>query len=180
MKMIILSKEEIQQFISTSRTRLSNKITLGEDKKNLLFESAKIYGFEIDEKKLKTLFELKNDSKINRKNKIYGAVLQIYGEYSIPSRFLVDTGSGREQIDFYIYHVTLSNRENRELAKQLMNMHAVKLFEGCDEEYLYEVLSDKSDQDFFENIKRVAPGLPIYEIVFKDDGSFKIEELGKI
>lgn len=177
MKTLVLSKEEIQQFVSANRVKLDSKIILNENNRNLLLKSAEVYGFEINEQKIKTLFKPENAKKTPKR---YGVVLQIYGDYSVPSHFLVDTESGKERIDLYIYHVTSLNRENKEMVKQLINLHAVTLFEGCDEEYLYEVLSDKSDQDFFENIKREAPGLPIYEIVFKDDGSFKIEELGKI
>jgi hypothetical protein len=109
-----------------------------------------------------------------------GAVLQIHGDYAVYPAYAMETEEGRERVEFFEFHETLVGRRHRVLAKKLIETQAVKLFEGCDEEYLYEVLTETTDEHFYETVKRLAPGIPMYEIAFKENGGFKIEEMGRI
>jgi hypothetical protein len=72
------------------------------------------------------------------------------------------------------------NERHRLIAKKLIEERAVKFFPDCDEEYLFEALSETTENHLFETLKRLASGLPIFEVGFENDGSFKIKEMGKV
>jgi len=109
-----------------------------------------------------------------------GAVLFVRGNYSIFPRYLLDLGSGRQTVEVFVYQATLVNERHKIIAEQLIRGNAVRLYKGCDGEYLYEVLSEMMENHLMETVRRLAKRLPIYNIVFKDDGSFTMEEMGKI
>ena len=107
------------------------------------------------------------------------AAVFIRGNYGIYPQGIVKTDSGNEiPVQIFIYHQSLVNERHRELAKKLIENKAVELPEGTGGEYLYEALSDTSDVHLLETVKRLAKGLPIYQITFEDGGGFKIEDLG--
>ena len=109
------------------------------------------------------------------------AVLQIKGNYSLyPAGCLVETNAGKTTVQVFVYHSDLTNQRHRKFALTLIEKKAVKLFPGCDEEYLYEALSEVSESHLFETLKRLASGLPIFQVSFDSDGSFTIEEMGKV
>jgi hypothetical protein len=109
------------------------------------------------------------------------AVVYISGDYGVYPQGVVETDGGSEiPAQIFIYHQTLVNERHRELAKKLIENKAVVLPEGTGEEYLYEALSDTSDTHLLETLKRLAKGLPIYQVNFEDDGGFKIEEMGMV
>ena len=108
------------------------------------------------------------------------AVLQIQGPYSLYSRFSEQIDQGKTQRQVFIFHSTLVNERHELIAKKLIEEKAVKLFPGCDEEYLYEALSEVTESHLFETLKRLASGLPIFQVGFDSDGSFTIKEMGKI
>ncbi len=111
---------------------------------------------------------------------LHGAIIQIKGQYGIYPNFQLESSEGSERVEFYAFHDTLIKERHRLLAKELVKQQGVKLFEGCGEEYLYEVLSDTTDQHFFEIIKRLGKNLPLYQVSFRDDGSFNLEEMGNV
>ena len=45
---------------------------------------------------------------------------------------------------------------------------------GEDEEWLYNALFETSEIHLMETAKRLAKGLPIYEVEFNDNGDYKI------
>ncbi len=108
------------------------------------------------------------------------AIIQIKGNYSIYPRFLLETDEEKNEVEVFVYQSTLVDKRHRELAKKLIENKAVELFPGCDEEYLFEILSETTENHLIETAKRLAKGLPVYEINFSDDGSFTIEEMGKV
>lgn len=109
-----------------------------------------------------------------------GAVIQIQGEWGIYPQYHVKTSESTMPIQVFIFHKTQTDERHRALAKKLVENKAVKLFANLDEEYLYEVLSSTTEDHFFETIKRVAVGLPIFDVIFKNNGSVAIEERDKI
>ncbi len=109
-----------------------------------------------------------------------GAVLQVRGDYAVYPAYAMETERGRARIEFFEYHETLVGERHKILAKKLIQEGAVKLFDGCDEEYLYEALCETTDSHFFETVRRLAAGIPIYEVTFKENGGFGIEEIGRI
>lgn len=106
-----------------------------------------------------------------------GAALIVSGPWAVQNQHVFQTSSGAKNAQVFVFHKTLVDKRHRELAKKLVENKAVKLFEGCDEEYLYEILSNVTESHLFETAKRLAAGLPIYSVDFKEDGSFKIKEL---
>ncbi len=109
-----------------------------------------------------------------------GAVLQVQGEWGLYPQFRLSTLEGTQPVQVYIFHKTLADRRHRELAKQLIGKKAVELFNGLDEEYLYQVISSTTEDHFFETMKRIGSGLPMYEVNFEVNGSFAIKELGNV
>lgn len=108
------------------------------------------------------------------------AVLQIEGKYGIFPSMTMETESGNTPVQVFEYHKTLVDERHKALAKKLIEDEAVKLYDGLDETYLAQVLSDTSESHTFETLKRLAKGLPLYNIGFKDDKDFKVEEMGSI
>ncbi len=109
-----------------------------------------------------------------------GAIIQIKGQYGIYPTFQLESFEGNERVEFFMFHETLVKERHRILARELVKQQGVKLYEGCDDEYLYEVLSDITDRHFFETVKRAGNDLPLYQVTFRDDGTFNVEEMGRI
>lgn len=109
-----------------------------------------------------------------------GAILQISGNWNIYPCYVLQTADGTKRVEFFEFHQTLVDFRHKLIAKKLIVNNAVKLYKDCDDEYLYQAISETTEQHFFETVKRLAPGLPIYSVVFKEDGQFKLEGIGKI
>lgn len=105
-----------------------------------------------------------------------GAVIQIKGNYGISPGYVFED----EMAQIFVYHTTLVNQRHRLLAKSLIEYKAVTLFSGYDHEYLYDALSEVAEDHLFETAKRLAAGLPLYQIEFGENGDFDVEELGII
>lgn len=107
-----------------------------------------------------------------------GAVLIVKGDYGILPQLSLYTDQGKKQVQVFVYHQTLVDERHRLLAKELIKNKAVIFKNGEDEDWLYNALSDTAENHLMETAKRLAKGLPIYSVVFKEDGSFKIEQQG--
>jgi len=109
-----------------------------------------------------------------------GAILQIRGDYGIYPAYAIDTNTGKKRAEFFEFHETLVENRHRILAAKLVKDKAVKLYEGCDEEYLYEALSETTDRHFYETLKQLGKDLSIYQIDFDENGDFKVIDLTNI
>lgn len=109
-------------------------------------------------------------------NKREGAVIQIQGEWGIYPQYHLTTSEGTVPVQVFIIHKTLADKRHRVLAKKLIENKAVTLFDDLDEEYLYEVISSTMEDHIFETIKRIASGLPIFDVIFQNNGAYTIEE----
>ncbi|MFA5136765.1 MAG: hypothetical protein WC489_05220 [Patescibacteria group bacterium] len=109
-----------------------------------------------------------------------GAVVILRGNMGLYPRYELMIDKHPKQVQVFVHQQTLINKRHRVLAQRLIEHKAVKLVEGCDEGYLYEVLSDVCELHFLETAKRLAKGLPIYEVKFDNDGEFKVENLGNV
>jgi hypothetical protein len=49
---------------------------------------------------------------------------------------------------------------------------------GLGEDYLYQVLSDEAEVHLLETVKRLAKGLPIFQVDFDSEGQYKIKDMG--
>ncbi len=109
-----------------------------------------------------------------------GAVLIVSGNFGVFPRFKFKTERAVEEVEVFVYHQTLVDARHKALAKKLFDDNAVELVQGCDAEYLYEVLSETAENHMMETVKRLAKDLPIYQVNFKNDGSFDILEMGNV
>lgn len=109
-----------------------------------------------------------------------GAVVQVKGPFSVKTRYFLETGAGTREVEVFVFHESLVNNRHRILAEKLIEKKAVTLMTGQDAEYLYEVLSETTEDHLMETARRLAKGLPIYLINFQKDGSFDLKELGTI
>ncbi len=109
-----------------------------------------------------------------------GAALQIQGKYGVYPHSTIETDSGREPVQVFIYHKTFVDERHKILAKKLIEDKAVELYDELDADYLAQVLSETAESHFFETLKRLAKGKPLYNINFKDEMDFTVEEMGEI
>ena len=106
-----------------------------------------------------------------------GAVLIVRGSWGILPRYKLQFEGGANEVQTFVYHQSLVDERHRVLASTLLRQKAVKLDEGCDEEYLYQVLSEIAENHLMETARRLAKGLPIYEVKFDEDGGFTLSEV---
>jgi len=109
-----------------------------------------------------------------------GAVLMVKGKWGIYPQFYLETDQGKRLVEVFIYHQGLVDERHRELAKILIKNKAVVFKHGEDEEYLYQTLSETSDVHLMETAKRLAKGLPIYQVKFDEKGDFSIAQDGMV
>lgn len=101
-----------------------------------------------------------------------GAVLLVNGKYGIYPQL--------EGKQVFIFHKSLVDARHRILCKELVDQKAVTLPKDCDDEYLYESLSSVTEDHLLETAKRLAKGLPIYEVNIKDANTVQVENVGQI
>ena len=184
MARFILTKEQVSEIVYENRFKLEkNFSSFNFDTKNLLTKTAESFGFEVIANKVqKVIDEFGKNSEVSTEvdKKYEGAVLQVRGNYSVKQEFSVKIEGHFVKGEFFIYHETQNNKLLKELAERLFQESAVKLFPGCETEYLYDSLVEVNEIDFYETIKQVAPSLPIYQLIFDEEGSFKVKVLGDV
>lgn len=107
-----------------------------------------------------------------------GAVVLVKGPYGIYPQS--NDEAGKRNIQIFEFHQGLVDKRNRALSKKLIDAKAVQLFEGQDEEYLYEVLSSTTEDHLLLIAGKLAKELPIYAVSFDEKGNFTLEEAGKV
>ena len=105
-----------------------------------------------------------------------GAVLLIKGDWAVYPRYYLATDEGKKLVEVFAYHQSLADERRKILAKRLIDDGAVVLYPGCDEDYLYQVMSDEAENHLFETLNRLGKDLPIYSVVFDAQGGFDIEK----
>lgn len=105
------------------------------------------------------------------------ASLIIKGKWAVMTGYDLETDQGKKLAQVFIFNQTLTDEKHRELAKKLIGDKAVKFKLGEDEEYLYQAVSEMTENHLMETVKRLAPDLPIYQIEFDENGSFDIIQL---
>ena len=132
----------------------------------------------------KKLDDLKKNKKIKEiileGEHLEGAVLLVKGSWGILPRYKIETDGGSQETQVFIYHQSLVDARHQVLASAWFKRKAVKLYNGCNKDYLYEALSEMAEYHLMETVRRLAKGLPIYTINFEDDGEFEIKEMGMV
>ncbi|KKP86305.1 MAG: hypothetical protein UR89_C0026G0003 [Candidatus Roizmanbacteria bacterium GW2011_GWA2_35_8] len=102
------------------------------------------------------------------------AVLMISGNWGINPQYSLETENGVRFVEVFVYHQTLVDERHKALCSALVKNMAITFKNGEDEEWLYNALFETSEIHLMETAKRLAKGLPIYEVEFNDNGDYKI------
>ena len=78
----------------------------------------------------------------------------------------------------FVFHFSLVQERLKLLSRLLVARHAVKLSPPLDDEYLYQMLSTTAEDHLMSTAVSLAKGMPLYEVVFDEEGSFEVESLG--
>jgi len=179
-----LSKTQLHEVIRNNSFKIVNEdLPANLDELSLLVRTAEEYGFEIyTEKALSVIREIFKSGKgaVDPGKKYDGALLQIKGGYSVKPEFSMKTAEGFVKGELFVFQETVANKKHRILAKKLIAEKSLKLFPGCDDEYLYEALAEVTETFIYESLKKSSPGLPIFHVHFDDDGTFTVKEMGNI
>lgn len=109
------------------------------------------------------------------------AVVFIKGDFGIyPQGEVVDEEGKKTAVQIFIYHQTLAEAYLKDLARLLLEKKAIVFRDSETEEMLSTALLEMADIHLLETAKRLAKGLPIFEVKFEEDGQFKIEEMGSV
>lgn len=109
-----------------------------------------------------------------------GAVVLVKGNWGVLPQGKILMGTQNSAVQVFMFHQTLVNERHKVLAKKLIENKAITLLPGCDSDYLYEVMSTIADEHLMETARRLAKGLPIYEVAFDKNGGFEIKNLGTV
>jgi hypothetical protein len=111
------------------------------------------------------------------------AVVMIKGNEGILPRFKIETTVDGETKKIagsvFVFHQTLFKDRQKKLAEMLLTKKAIDLFPGLDEEYLTFTLVETGETHLFEALNQLAKGLPIFQVIFKQNFRFSITEMGK-
>jgi len=109
-----------------------------------------------------------------------GAVLLLKGGWGVAPQATIQTQDGRKAVQVFVFHSTYATKRNKIIAQQLVDSGAVTLPRGTDVEYIERALHEETENHLMETAKRLAKGLPIYEVSFDERGDFVIKELGTV
>lgn len=171
-----LTKEPVSDLVFDGKYPLSpSEFTDPSDEEvEVVYEAAETYGFSVNGEKLKSV------SKLKLKKNHYSAVVFCFGNYNIKDRYEVEGSQGKNIINILVIQKSLQDFRLKEISRKLIKDEIVELFPGCDEEYLYEVLTETAENILFEKIKEADPKLPVYNVNFSENGEFKILEMGRV
>jgi hypothetical protein len=105
------------------------------------------------------------------------ALVTIKGFSGLYPQASLDTENGAKHIQIYVQQQTLLDARNKKTAKLLLENNAITLFEGCDQEYLYEVFAEMSDYCFYYGLQKEIKQIPLYTVQFTDLAHFEIQEM---
>ena len=109
------------------------------------------------------------------------AVVFVKGQFGLLPHFKIQDDTSKKEGEIFVFHNTFVDARHRMLAKKLIESKAIEFEGGLDEEYVYTLLSDACENHLMETAKRLALGLPIYEVQFFDSkNKFEIKELGLV
>ena len=107
------------------------------------------------------------------------AVIFVKGNYGVLPQFKLGREEGNREGQMFVFHNTFVDARHHILAKKLIESKAFELEGGLEEEYIYSVLFDACENQLMETAKRLAKGLPIFEVIFfESKNRFEVKELG--
>lgn len=106
-----------------------------------------------------------------------GAVLTVRGPYGLYTQY---QNNGVNVSQVFVFHDSLVSSRHRVLAKNLIQEKVIKTLTQEDQDYLFTILSETTEDHLFEIAKRLAKDLPLYAVNFDQDGNFDLEFQGNI
>lgn len=126
---------------------------------------------------LKTLEEHKNEIHhvVLEGEHMERAVVVVKGNaYAIyPKYEPTEQNRFRTTTEIFVYHKTLDNERRKKLAAALLPHVKIP---SITEDYLYQIMSQVSDDQLLTIVERLAARLTLYTVEFKTDGSFEVVE----
>lgn len=183
--MTIFDKEQVYEAISETRTKIdtsSPRYNLP-GSLDLVISVCDLYGLTLDKEKTEKLITHKVVDQIMGTSQTHfsGAVLILQGEYTIDPVYRYEATGGRNEIiTFFIEHQTLNHKYLRQLASELLNNNCISGFEGLDVEYLYEIMTESTEDRLIKYQLDHCRGLPIYTVKFDGDGLCTIQDMGVV
>lgn len=114
----------------------------------------------------------KKDQESTKEN----ACIVFEGEKGILPQYVFSSAQQEISARVFIYHKSLVDERRKIIAKELYENNAVDLYEGLNDEYLYEVMSELGDSHLFETINKIDNKLPIYSASLTTSGKLKVEK----
>jgi len=102
-------------------------------------------------------------------NHLEAAILVLFGNYSVYPK---DETNPEDILETFVFHQTLAENRNQIIAQKLIEN---KVVENIKEEELYELLTQSTNLHLSEIAKRLAIGLPTYQVRFDESGNFSIK-----
>ncbi len=106
-----------------------------------------------------------------------GAIITIRGPYGLYTQY---SNNGARVLQVFVFHDSLISSRHRALAKNLIQEQAIKTLNKDDQDYLFTILCETTQDHLFEIAKRLAKDLPIYAVNFDQGGNFDLEFQGNI
>lgn len=105
------------------------------------------------------------------------AIIKVKGDYGIFPQSELRDEQRRIPVSVYIYQQTLMDRHLRVIARELYEQNAVELYSGCDDEYLYEVMSEMADTLLYSSLQNEFKQIPIFTVAVDDDLQIDVTEV---
>lgn len=124
-------------------------------------DAAKLSGLSIGDK---------NINIVSKEN----ACIILEAEQGLFPNYTFDSEQGMLNAKVLVFNKLLVDRRHRKLSTNLVTQGAVKLFSGLDEDYLYQVLSEVTENHLLTTLKLRDSSLPIYYVSISAEGIIKI------
>ncbi len=107
-----------------------------------------------------------------------GAIVTVKGPYAVaPFVQLADENGRLVPMRVYCLQKTFLSDHIRTIADRFTEEGVVTLYPGCDQEYLYEVLSEMVDTCFYSSLQTEFKIIPIFTVEITDDASITVTEV---
>jgi hypothetical protein len=146
---------------------------------NTLYELIEAY--DIDQKAQNELVELKKTLGPSGKSKStytqseLNACVMIEADYGLFPHYAFNSTEGGMNANILIFQKTFINRRHRKLCKLWVANGSVELFAGLDSDYLYEIISEITENHLFQTLKLSYSNLPLYFASVSPDKKIHIQ-----
>lgn len=112
------------------------------------------------------------DGKLQNEN----AYVILHGELGLYPTYDIKQDSGYRTAHLLIFQQTLANRRLKRYVELLLEKSVIKLYEGLDADYLYEVLAETQDVHIYETLARIDKKMPVFSASLLPSGKIHLEQ----